>query len=262
MAMSDVASQLSQRQMSELCALADGSLPADRRAAVEAWIASSPELQALLERQRRSLAATQTAASEPLPPLLPASVEAQLRERRRPGARQLLPRLAFGGVAAAAVVVVLVVAVGGGTSGPTVADAAELAALPPTGPAPARAEGSRAQLTAGVEGVNFPNLRPLYGWQAAGVRMDSVDGRDATVVYYRKDGRRIAYVIVSGSALPQPSGANPNVRRGVEYDALSAAGHPTVTWQRVGHTCVLTGAASRAELLALASWHGGGTLRY
>jgi hypothetical protein len=35
-----------------------------------------------------------------------------------------------------------------------------------------------------------------------------------------------------------------------------------VTWQRVGHTCVLTGAASRAELLALASWHGGGTLRY
>jgi hypothetical protein len=39
-------------------------------------------------------------------------------------------------------------------------------------------------------------------------------------------------------------------------------GRPTVTWRRLGHTCVLTGTASSAELLALASWRGGGTLRY
>jgi hypothetical protein len=95
-----------------------------------------------------------------------------------------------------------------------------------------------------------------------GVRSDNVDGRHATVVYYRKGGRQIAYVIVSGSGLPQPSGAERSVRQGVEYDALRAAGHPAVTWRRLGNTCVLTGAASPGELLTLASWRGGGALRY
>ena len=160
--------------MADLCGLADGSLPADRRAAVEAWIAASPELQALFERQRRSLAATQAAAREPLPPSLPASVQVRLRDKRRRGAGPLLPRLAFGGVAAAAVAVALIVAVGGGTSGPTVADAAELAALPPSGPAPARVPGSRVELAAGVEGVRFPDFRRPYGWRAAGIRLEAL----------------------------------------------------------------------------------------
>jgi anti-sigma factor RsiW len=38
--------------MAELSALADGTLPADRRAEVEARVAASPELQELVERQR------------------------------------------------------------------------------------------------------------------------------------------------------------------------------------------------------------------
>ena len=260
--MGDVASQLSERQMADLCALADGTLPADRQQAVEAWVAASPELQVLLERQRRSLSATRVAASEPVPPSLPAAVEAQLPKRRRDDMRRLVPRLAFGGAAAAAVAVALVVALGGGAGGPTVADAAGLAALPPSGPAPAHAQGSRAQLAAGVEGVRFPDFRRAYGWRAAGIRHGSIDGRDATVVYYRKGSRQIGYAIVSGSGLPPPSGVERTVRRGVEYDALRAAGNPAVTWRRVGHTCVLTGAASRAELLSLASWRGGGALRY
>jgi hypothetical protein len=259
--MDDAASQLSEREMAELCALADGSLPPDRRATVEAWVAGSPELQRLLERQRRSLEATRVAASEPVPRSLPAPVEVQPRGTRR-RARRLVPRLAFSGVAVGAVAVALIIALGGGTSGPTVADAAELAALPPSGPGPARAEGSRVELAAGVEGVQFPNLGPIHGWRAAGVRHDNVDGRRATVVYYRKGGRRIAYVIVSGSGLPPPSGAERSVRRGVGYEAFRAAGLPAVTWGRLGHTCVLTGAASPEELLTLASWRGGGALRY
>jgi hypothetical protein len=262
--MDDVASSLTDQQLADLSALADGSLPSGRRPAVEAWIASSPELQALLERQRRAVAATRTAASEPVPAALRASVEGLVGKRRRDRrASRLVPRLALGtATAVAAVAVALILVLGGGANGPTVADAAELAALPPSGPAPARAERTGAELAAGVEGVRFPDFRRVYGWRAAGMRRGSVDGRDATAVYYRKGGRRIGYVIVSGSALPQPSGAKLTVRRGVEYHALQAVGHPAVTWRRVGHTCVLTGTASRAELLTLASWRGGGALRY
>jgi anti-sigma factor RsiW len=81
--MDDVAPGLNENELAELCALADGTLPAERRAAVEARVAASPELQALLDRQRSALAATRSLASEPAPE--------SLRERSRladgPGAR-------------------------------------------------------------------------------------------------------------------------------------------------------------------------------
>jgi hypothetical protein len=35
-----------------------------------------------------------------------------------------------------------------------------------------------------------------------------------------------------------------------------------LTWQRLGHTCILIGPVPRDELLTLASWRGDGTLRY
>jgi anti-sigma factor RsiW len=261
--MTDVISRLTEQEMADLCALADGTLPEAGRAAVEEWVASSPELQALLERQRRSVAAARATASEEPSASLAASVAAQARDARAGRRRSLMPRLAFGGVAAAAATaIVLVLVLGGGTAGPSVADAAELAGLPATGQAPPRVEGHPSLLQAQVEGVWFPDLARRYGWHAAGVRHGSIDGRDATVVYYRKSGREIAYVIVSGSGLPRPSDLRETVRRGVEYEALSSAGHPAITWERLGHTCVLTGDASPAELLTLASWRGGGTLNY
>jgi anti-sigma factor RsiW len=48
----------------ELAALADGSLDPERRAELEALVASSPELAALLEEQRRALALTRDAERE------------------------------------------------------------------------------------------------------------------------------------------------------------------------------------------------------
>jgi hypothetical protein len=65
-------------------------------------------------------------------------------------------------------------------------------------------------------------------------------------------------VIVGGDALREPSGADTMTIRGVEFRSFRVGGLPAVTWQRQDHTCVLTGAASPAELLALASWRGGG----
>lgn len=262
--MGDPASRLSAEEMAELAALADGTLTGARRAALEARVAASPELRELLERQRAALAATATAAAEQPPASLRDAIEAraQGRERRRAPSRRLLPRLAMGGAAVLVAAIALVVALSGGPGGPTVADAARLAARPPAGPAPARQGSSATQLAARVDGVVFPDLRRSYGWRPVGVRHGRLDGRRATVVYYAKDGRRIGYAIVAGSGLPRPSDAPATQRRGVELQTLRVEGRPTVTWRRLGHTCVITGAASRAELLALASWRGGGTLRY
>ena len=102
--------------------------------------------------------------------------------------------------------------------------------------------------------MTFPDYARAYGWQPLGVRRGHLDGRDATVVFYGKDGRRLAYVIVAGSALARPSGAQTTVVDGVEYRVLRLDGRTAVTWRRGGHTCVVIGGATRSELLQLASW--------
>jgi hypothetical protein len=184
------------------------------------------------------------------------------RAEASPRRTRLVPGLALAGAATAAAAVVLALVLTGGPSGPTVADAARLATLAPNGPAPAPMDDSKAKLAARVDGVVFPDFARSYGWRPVGVRHDQVDGRDATVVYYARKGKRIGYVITSGSALPQPSGATVTARRGVRYRMLSVDGRPAITWRRLGHTCVLTGATPPSNLLTLASWRGGGTLRY
>jgi anti-sigma factor RsiW len=262
--MGDIASTLTAEEMAELSALADGTLPAERRAEVEVRVAASPELRALVERQRRAVVATGAAASEPVPASLQATVEERVRGgregRRRPG--RLVPRLAFGGAGAAVAAVVLAVLLVGGSSGPTVADAARVAIRPSTEPAPPRLDHSRSKLAAQIDGVVFPNLRPSWGWRAVGLRNDRLDGRKATVVTYGSGKRRVWYAVVSGSALPKPSEGRTTSRGGVGYQTLRLNGRPAVTWTRLGHTCVLIGGASRKELLNLASWRGGGSLRY
>lgn len=258
-----MAAKLSAQEMAELAALADGTLSAERREALEARVASSPELQELVDRQRRAVTLTRAAASEPVPASLQASVEGNIRRPRESrGSRRLVPSLALGGVAVAVAAVLVTLVLTGAPSGPTVADAARLAASQPTEPAPARAGKDWSKLDASVDGVAFPDFTRAFGWRQSGMRRDQVNGRAATAVYYSKDGKRIGYVILAGSALPAPSGAHSVERNGVSYDALTVDGRPTVTWERLGHTCVLTGATSRSELLALAAWHGGGTLRY
>ena len=253
--MSDTAPELTAEEMAELAALADGTLPGERRAAVEARVAASPELHELVESQRRSLAATRALSEEPVPSSLVEGVEA-LRPRgdRRAGTRRLWPRLAL--VAGMAVVLAVAAAIflSGGPGSPTVADAAALAGEPANGPPPPPLGPGSTKLTANVEGVAFPNLAQWAGWDTLGVRHGEVDGRDATVVYYGKGSRRLAYVIVSGSGLPRPSGVESTVRNGVEYQAVEVGDRLVVTWRRGGHTCVLIGDATHAELVHLASW--------
>jgi hypothetical protein len=253
-AVGDVASQLGPEELAELCALADGTLPADRRAEVEARVAASPELQELVERQRRAVAATAgLAADEPSPSLRAAVEGLRPAGARITRPRRLVPRFVLGGALVAGAAVLAAVLLTGGPGAPTVADAAGLAAKPPVEPPPAQV-GDGARLAIGVDGVTFPDFAGAYGWTPLGVRHGSIDGRDVTVVYYAKGDRRLAYAIVSGARLPRPSGGETELRRGVPYQAVTVNDRLVVTWPRAGHTCVLIGDASSAELLELASW--------
>ena len=94
-------------ELSELAALADGSLSPERRSALEAQVAASPELAALVAEQERAVMLARSAAETVE---APASLRAEI-ERRRGAPRARSPRrLALAG-AVAAVAVVLVVAV-------------------------------------------------------------------------------------------------------------------------------------------------------
>jgi hypothetical protein len=254
--MSDMSSRLSEQELAELCALADGTLPPERRAAVEARVSASPELRELVDRQRRALEAIQALGSEPAS--LRAAVEGRLRTRdaERERAWRLAPR--FGVAAAlASVVAIVTFALIGGNGGPTVAEAAQLADRPPSGPAPTPRPEGGTQLALDVEGVAFPNLQRSFDWRATGVRHDEVDGRGATAVFYANGARRIAYVIVAEPALPRPSGAAATRYRGITFHTLRVDGRRGVTWRRDGRTCILVGTASPAELFALASYPNG-----
>src|SRR5689334_23332550 len=85
----------------ELAAVADGSLPPERRAALEASVAASPALAHRLDEQRRALALVRGAvAGVEAPPGLRARVEATRNTRRRAP----VARLVLGGAIAAAAV--------------------------------------------------------------------------------------------------------------------------------------------------------------
>jgi len=247
--------RLSSEEMADLAALADGTLPPERRAEVEARLAGSPELQELLERQRRAVLAAQALAEEEVPRSLQAEVEARARARRARRARlPLVPRLAFVGVGVALAAVVSAVFLTGGPGAPSVADAARLATKPPTAPAPPPVGKAGTKLDLAVGGVPFPNLRVFAGWSAVGARSERIGDRDASLVVYGKGGRTLGYVIVAGAALERPAGTQGTVIRGVEYQILRVRGRLAVTWRRGGRTCVLIGQATRRELLSLASW--------
>jgi hypothetical protein len=127
-------------ELAELAALADGTLPPERRATVEARIAASAELADLLAEQERAVALMRGAADIEAPAALRARIEAQRPQRRAAPSRR--PAL-IGALATAAVVIAVAVGIlGSGKSserlhaalGPTAAlpDAAGEAGLTKT----------------------------------------------------------------------------------------------------------------------------------
>jgi Anti-sigma-K factor rskA, C-terminal len=95
--------EASGQEITELAALADGSLAPEHRAPLEARVAASPELSDRLAEQQQAVELARSAAAEiEAPAALRARIEAQQRARRAPSPR----RLVLTGAAAAAVAVV------------------------------------------------------------------------------------------------------------------------------------------------------------
>jgi anti-sigma factor RsiW len=245
----------------QLAALADGSLPAERRRALENQVAASPELESLLAEQQLavSLVHNQDVTA-------PAALRARVGELTRAKARaprSRRPRLVVAAVAAAvALVAVLAAALPGGAGGPTVVQAADLSLLSPTLPPPAKSAAHSDLLAASESGVPYPYWEDAFAWHATGERTDTLAGRHTTTVYYTRGGRQIGYSIVSGQPLSGTGGWRTAVRSGVLLHIRQSGGLTVVTWERGEHSCVLSGrGVSAASLEALASWHGqSGTL--
>jgi hypothetical protein len=101
----------------ELAALADGSLPADRRDRLEEQVSASAELSGLLAEQQRAVALARSAAAEAMAPeWLRARVEAQRRARQAHVRRRL--RVGLAGVAAAVAAVAIGLVMSGPASSP------------------------------------------------------------------------------------------------------------------------------------------------
>jgi anti-sigma factor RsiW len=242
---------LSDRERSELAAYADGSLPPQRRAAVEERLNASPQLRALVDQQRRAVDAIR-AADVPAPARLRARLEATRREAA-PHARRRRVAVAAGFGAAAATALALAVTLpGDGAGGPTVADAARLSERPPAQGAPRPSDAGL--LAAHVEGVPFPDWGPIR-WPATGARTDRVEGRRVTTVFYAREGRVVGYQIISGERLEPPEEARARVIGGVTYHSFTAGGRTIVTWTRAGRTCVVSGRGVQPRVLhRLAAW--------
>jgi anti-sigma factor RsiW len=246
----------------ELAALADGSLGQERRPALEARVESSTELAALLEEQERAVALVRRASAEvEAPESLRRRIEEVRRGRARPTRQR---RVAFGAglAAAAAVAIALALTLPGGPAAPSLAQAAGLAALPATAGAPAPQPGQPKLLDATMGSLAFPNWLEKFGWKATGLRTDTIGGRDATTVFYEKNGKRIGYTIVDGDPLDVPGNAGRARREGTDLRILEIAGRPVVTWERQGKTCILTGSAEPGVLAKLAAWKGKGAVPF
>jgi hypothetical protein len=252
-----------EREIRELAALADGSLPADRRAALEARIAASPRLQALLADQLSAVAAIR-AHRETAPPSLRAAVAtARDRGRSRIAPRRLQLASGLVVIATAIGLAALLALPDSETGAPTIAQAAELSTFAPQQPAPGPYPGHASLLHLEVAEIPYPSWRGRFGWRAVGSRSDRIEGRRAVTLFYGRGGRRIGYTILSGGTLPVPADARRTVRDGTALQSFEVDGQTVVTWQRKHHTCVLSGGGvSREALLRLGAWKSGGAIPY
>lgn len=275
-----------------LAALADDTLPQQRREPVLARVAESSELAAELEDQRRAVMFMRSLERVEAPILLRRSIELaatgdaavgednagessvsatagagrgrgatqRMRERasRRSSSLRRPSRLVAGGAFAAAVAVVLVLVLtsGGATSAPTVLQASSAGLRAATAAAPAENPHNPHLLAVSAAGIHYPYWGAKLGWKAVGARTDTLGGRTVTTVFYANSrARRIGYSIVSGAALETPAASATVQRHGVSFHVLSRANPTVVTWREAGHTCILTARGVGADtLMRLATW--------
>jgi len=247
-----------------LAAYADGRLgPADR-AELEARLEREPALAAALERQRAGLTAITAAAESVSAPLaLRSRIEAMQRDgatprrRRWPRGWGWLPSAALATAALAAVAIVIAF-----SGGPATSEVLAAATRPSVAAVQLDPDQPRL-LQDQVDDVRFPNYEGKFGWEAVGTRTDEIGGRKTKTVFYRKEGRRIAYTIVEGEQLAWPPGADKTEQEGTKLRTFTDGDRTVVTWRRKGRTCVLSATNVPVDqLLELAAWKGQGAVDF
>jgi hypothetical protein len=210
-----------------------------------------------IETERETPASIRALETVQAPPALRRSIEELVSEapRRRRQWRAPALRLAGAGALAAAVAAVVLALGGGSAQRPTVLHAARVALESPNLAPPVENPRQHGVLEASVEGTRFPYWGGRRGWPAAGARIDRLDGRKITTVFYTaREGKRIGYAIIAGSALPTPTAGTVVNRGGVRFAVLDSAGATVVTWREAGHTCILAARGVPAHtLLSLVS---------
>jgi hypothetical protein len=254
---------LSESEEAQLAAFADGQLSGEERADLERRLAADADLARAYERQRAGIVTIASAVESVSAPLaLRSRLEAMQRgqapaRRRRLRLPTWLPVAAI--ATATAVVIAALVLIGGA---PSTKDVVAAALRPPTA-AVSLDPRQPALLRDRVDAVRFPNFVAKFGWEATGVRTDEIGGRTVRTVFYRKEGRRIAYSIISGPALDWPGDATKRPTDGVDIRTFQSGNRSVVTWRREGRTCVLSGVGVPVdELLTLAAWKGKGAVTF
>jgi hypothetical protein len=163
------------------------------------------------------------------------------------------------GALAAAVLAVALLLPGGSLLAPSLSQAAAVAILGPTAPPPIPDPGAPGvKLHLNIEDIYFPNWEHRFGWTAVGQRTDTINGRRATTVYYKWHGKTLAYTIVGMPALRTPA-ASTRWLNGTELHTLTLNNRLVVTWQRDGHTCILSATHVPVSVLqTLAAWKAPG----
>jgi hypothetical protein len=183
-------------------------------------------------------------------------------QRTRRSARGRRASLLGASALATAVLATLLLLVDTGTDPgrPSIADAATVALLEPTQPAPA-SDARAPLLHVSVGAVRFPDYaKGGLAWRPDGLRRERSGGRRVVVVSYRHpSGAHVGYAIVDGPPLPVAAGVRTVTRDGTRFAVLQhPAGTTIVTWRRGGHTCVLASRDATAQaMLEMASWHPG-----
>lgn len=241
---------------SALAAVADGSLPSAGREQLLAKVAEQPQLAEALATQQRAVELIGSVSAQvSAPASLHRQVNMLVSSPSR--ARPLRARVATLGALGAAAVAAIVLALSslGGSAAPTFKQIRALTLSRPTTSGVLESTAHHNELNVSVQGLAFPYWGERLGWQAAGARTDHIAGRSLTTVFYvGSDDRRIGYAILAGSA-PHIDGGSVVWRGGVPYRLMVNGATASVSWQRSGHLCVVSGdGVSVATLLRLASW--------
>jgi hypothetical protein len=150
-----------------------------------------------------------------------------------------------------------------GPSEPTVAGAAELSLHPATEPAPHESAQRPELLRRSFAGVSYPAWAERFGWRATGVRSDKLDSRATETVFYEHTHHRIGYTVISGNTIEPPADAEVLTAAGIDLHRFRLGRQDVVTFERGGHTCVLSGAVHDPDtLVKLASWQGKGAVSF